>query len=390
MKRGVIVAIDERFLTLLTNEGEFYLSHKFEAIYEIGQEIEFEPVKKNPRVKYVKKPKYVKMIMLAAVFVLSFLGMSFWPNQSEQMISAYMTIDINPSIELAVNEQFEVVQLKGYNADGKKIVEEISGWENKQFDIIFSDILAIIKSQGYMKKGKELTFATVIMSDQYFEESLRKHTDFVTKKVNEEEVSLNLIEGSKTERQLAQEKGLTLGAYKESNESTEYDNAPKSDIDESEEQKMSEVTKEESDEQEDKKEMEKHTSIEEKEIKQASDDKEATNASKVANESKIINHEEEEIEEKVYRKRYTDEEHKGPPSKKNKDMDDLNLKEKHQNKHDKKDYHKKDDDKKNDNDKDNNRGRDDDEWHDRHHPGKRNDEVRDENNERKKYNDESP
>lgn len=95
-----------------------------------------------------------------------------------------------------------------------------------------------------MQKGKELTFATVVMSDQYLEEErLRKHTDFVTRELNEEDVSLHLIKGSKTERELAQEKGLTLGAYMELNEKTEYDNTAKSNVNESEEEKRLKVIK---------------------------------------------------------------------------------------------------------------------------------------------------
>ncbi|ASV66158.1 anti-sigma factor domain-containing protein [Cytobacillus sp. FSL W7-1323] len=388
MKRGVIVAIDERFLTLLTNEGEFYFSYKYEAIYEIGQEIEFEPVMKNHKVESVKKPKYVKMIMIAAVFILSFLGLSLWPNHSEQTIYAYMTIDINPSIELAVNEQFEVIQLKGYNADGKKIIQEISDWKNKQFDTIFSDILLICKSQGYMQKGKELTFATVVMSDQYFkEERLRKHTDFVTRELNEEDVSLHLIEGSKTERELAQEKGLTLGAYMELNEKTEYDNTAKSDVNESEEEKKTASDKEES--KEDNKESEikkeKETSIEVKEEKgtvPTSDDNEAIDPNIETNES-IPNN---EVEEKKFRyKKHIDDEHNDSSAVTNKEIENKKFKGKHKNKND-----DDDDDEKEQNDTDNSDVHDDDEWHNRHNQDKHNNEKRDKHNERKKYNKESP
>lgn len=392
MKRGVIVAIDERFLTLLTNEGEFYFSYKYEAIYEIGQEIEFEPVMKNPKVGSVKKPKYVKMIMLAAVFILSFLGLSLWPNHSEQTIYAYMTIDINPSIELAVNEQFEVIQLKGYNADGKKIIQEIAGWKNKQFDTIFSDILSICKSQGYMQKGKELTFATVVMSDQYLEEErLRKHTDFVTRELNEEDVSLHLIKGSKTERELAQEKGLTLGAYMELNEKTEYDNTAKSNVNESEEEKKTESDKEESKEDnkesEIKKEKENETSIEVKEEKgtvPTSDDNEAIDPNIEANESIP----KKEVEEKKFRyKKHADDEHNDSSSVTNKEVKNYNFKGEHKHKNKNKN---KNDAAKEQNDTDNSDVHDDNGWRDRHDQDKHNNEKRDKNNERKKYNKESP
>ena len=42
-----------------------------------------------------------------------------------------MSIDINPSIELGINKNYEVIQLIPYNDDGKKIINQLEDWKHK-------------------------------------------------------------------------------------------------------------------------------------------------------------------------------------------------------------------------------------------------------------------
>ncbi|MBK5445664.1 anti-sigma factor domain-containing protein [Peribacillus sp. TH24] len=45
MKKGVILSINKRFVTLLTPEGEFLKTKRQERTYEVGEEITFSPFK---------------------------------------------------------------------------------------------------------------------------------------------------------------------------------------------------------------------------------------------------------------------------------------------------------------------------------------------------------
>lgn len=56
-------------------------------------------------------------------------------NQNEK-VYAYMSIDINPSLELGVNENLKVVELTPYNKEGRAIIEEIHGWKKRIFPLL--------------------------------------------------------------------------------------------------------------------------------------------------------------------------------------------------------------------------------------------------------------
>lgn len=47
MKKGVILSVNKRFVTLLTPEGEFLKTKRQEREYEVGEEITFSPIKQK-------------------------------------------------------------------------------------------------------------------------------------------------------------------------------------------------------------------------------------------------------------------------------------------------------------------------------------------------------
>lgn len=44
-----------------------------------------------------------------------------------------MTIDINPSVEMALNSDYEVIELTPLNDEGQKVVNDIDDWEKTDF-----------------------------------------------------------------------------------------------------------------------------------------------------------------------------------------------------------------------------------------------------------------
>lgn len=111
--------VNRQFLTVLTPEGEFLRAQNQNHAYKIGQEINFIPYilekRKNPFDLLLKR----KMAFSAAVAILLF-SIFFFPYYQSNQVYAYMSIDINPSLELAVNQDFEVLDIIPYNNDGKK------------------------------------------------------------------------------------------------------------------------------------------------------------------------------------------------------------------------------------------------------------------------------
>lgn len=228
MKKGIIMEINERFLTVLTPEGEFLRAHKQQSNYQIGQQIDFTPVeivKKQPF--YMDVRSKVGIIVAAALLFLTFF---IFPFNGNQKVFAYISIDINPSIELGVNDEFQVIELIPYNQDGKKIVKEIDDWKNQDVQVVTNAIMDQIKDQGYFKENHDVVISTVLEEEQ--EKALDTQWDQKLNEIKEviqdRDLNLTLVEGSPKDRQIASEKGMTTGSiYKEKQLNKATDNALK-------------------------------------------------------------------------------------------------------------------------------------------------------------------
>lgn len=223
--------INERFLTLLTPEGEFLRARKQDRAYVIGQEIHFFPIEQ----KSGKKSSFLSIFnifrgnaIFAAAFALMLAAVSLLSFYQSNEVYAYMSIDVNPSIELGVNEKYQVIELVPYNKDGELIVQKIQDWKKKNIQAVTDKILYQLKKQGYFGENKEIVIATVytenkIESDKRLQIELTK----IKEAAQKEQLAVTLFEATKEDREAAIEKGLTTGVYKENELKTESKKPPK-------------------------------------------------------------------------------------------------------------------------------------------------------------------
>ncbi|WP_394136803.1 anti-sigma factor domain-containing protein [Cytobacillus oceanisediminis] len=219
MKTGIIMEINERFLTLLTPEGEFLRARKQDRAYVLGQEIDFFPIEQ----KSGKKSSSLSIMnvfrgkaVFAAAFALMLAVISFLPFYQSNEVYAYMSIDVNPSIELGVNEKYQVIELVPYNEDGERIVQKIQDWKKEDIQSVTDKILYQLKEQGYLGDNKEIVIAAVYTEEKIeADDRLRAELTEIKEAAQKKQLEVTLFEASEEERKSAIEKGLTTGLYKE-------------------------------------------------------------------------------------------------------------------------------------------------------------------------------
>jgi hypothetical protein len=219
VKTGIIMEINERFLTLLTPEGEFLRARKQDRAYVIGQEIDFFPIEQ----KSEKKSSSLSIFnvfrgkaIFAAAFALMLAVISFLPFYQSNEVYAYMSIDVNPSIELGVNEKYQVIELVPYNEDGEGIVQKIQDWKKEDIQSVTDKILYQLKEQGYLGENKEIVIAAVYTEEKIeADDGLQAELTEIKEAAQKEQLEVTLFEASEEERKSAIEKGLTTGLYKE-------------------------------------------------------------------------------------------------------------------------------------------------------------------------------
>ncbi|MEH7096244.1 anti-sigma factor domain-containing protein [Neobacillus vireti] len=219
MKKGIIMEIDDAFLTLLTPEGEFLRTKKQEQLYTIGEEIHFFPITANQTresISLLRKMFKARSVwaVMAALFIL--LG-SFLPLHQNNKAYAYMSIDANSSIELGVNKKMQVVKIAGFNKEGKEVISKLSNWKKKDVSEITQSILEEMKQAGQLENNQEVIISTVRAKeqDEQFEKELQKNIDEIKASAVKKELELTVFNATQEDRYKAHNLGITTGKYQE-------------------------------------------------------------------------------------------------------------------------------------------------------------------------------
>ncbi|WP_232329015.1 hypothetical protein [Metabacillus litoralis] len=205
--------------------------------YEIGEEITFFPLMDEreeaaTRTSKIKQRSLIDLfnsrkVRVGALSVLAIMifMISFLPSFNNDKVYAYMSIDINPSFEVGIDNQLNVISLVPLNEEAEKLIDKLPDWEKKPFDKIVDAIVAESKVEGYVYPGKEILITTVINEeDKAIQTKLEAGIDDISTSYEDEEMVVNTIESDNETREKAQNQGISTGKYIELKEKA---NAPK-------------------------------------------------------------------------------------------------------------------------------------------------------------------
>ncbi|GHH98415.1 anti-sigma factor domain-containing protein [Neobacillus kokaensis] len=221
MKKGIVMQIDETFLTLLTPDGEFLRAKRLDMPYMIGEEICFYPVtitKTNNLHKRLNHLFRLKPIWVVSLALLVIIG-SLFPVLQKDKAYAYMSIDVNPSIELGVNDKMQVIELTGFNEAGKKIISQLSDWKKQDAAELTKTLLLTMKKEGFLENNQHVIFSTVRTDkvEKVAEEKLQKHLNEIKATINSQALELTVLNCTEEELKKAHELGVTAGKYEANN-----------------------------------------------------------------------------------------------------------------------------------------------------------------------------
>ncbi|MDR4434345.1 anti-sigma-I factor RsgI family protein [Bacillus tequilensis] len=221
MRRGIIVEKNRKFVTLLTPDGQFLKAKNDRRSYEIGEEIMLPSESRMGRrasfFDFLKlRPFKMGVFTMTAIMLFIFIVLPVFSNNKAY---AYMTIDINPSFEMALNSDYEVIELTPLNDEGKKVVNDIDDWEKTDFKKVIDDIITDCNEHGYVEKSKEILISTVYENteDNTYKKAVKKQLNDVTEKYKTT-YRMESLESDMQTREKAKKEGVSTGSYIKSNE----------------------------------------------------------------------------------------------------------------------------------------------------------------------------
>ncbi|HHW37803.1 MAG TPA: anti-sigma factor domain-containing protein [Bacillales bacterium] len=210
MNQGIVMEIKSKKAIVLTKEGAFetVILKKGQHV-EIGSEIDI-PVSKS---YFNSNTKWISTIVAAAaVLVLLFTQYPFLQNRN-LAVAAYVGVDINPSIEVGVNEKLNVVEVIPINDDGKIIVDQITDdYRNKPLSEFIDDTIELAKADGYLTKNKEVLLTTTTINKDT-QVKIEEKVNVIKKEIEQRGVVVTSLKGDENTRKEAKDLGVSTGKY---------------------------------------------------------------------------------------------------------------------------------------------------------------------------------
>ncbi|WIY63527.1 anti-sigma factor domain-containing protein [Bacillus arachidis] len=214
MNKGIVMDIKKRSVVVLTPDGEFITFKRKSHSYMIGEEISFN--EQEQRVPRFSIPSFLKPVsLLVACFLCVFL---FFYYQPEEKAFAYVSIDINPSLEASVTKDLRVIDLRACNDDGKRILKEMKRWKNKPLQDVVRTIVKQSQEDGYLTNDKQVML-TAVTKDKLLEPQLEKAMQELKKEYETKHVTVVYQSSTMQVRENAKKAGVSTGVYiKQENE----------------------------------------------------------------------------------------------------------------------------------------------------------------------------
>lgn len=210
MKKGVILEIKSKHLVMLTPEGEFIKGKKTENTYDIGEEIYFETDER----KLARRSKYTLLSCASALVAIFIIGLMLLNPFEKDSAYAYVTMDMNPSIEFVLDKNFHVIRTNAYNEIGEKVLTSTKFDKDQSFANVAKTIMDTCITMGYIKQKQNIVIASIINKEEQSKDDLLdqkiQEVQTAAKKI---EAKIEVVKGSIKERKTAREKGISPGKF---------------------------------------------------------------------------------------------------------------------------------------------------------------------------------
>lgn len=166
---------------VMMNDGSFHKAKRLKRA-EIGMEVHFQPLHES---KSVMKQTFLlhrtKIAAVSIALLLTLFPAYFWHEDNKAF--AFVNVDINPSVELKVNDDMKVLSMNPLNKEAEEMVASMKAWEKKPVSEIALDMITFSKDKGYMNSEQEVLIGVSYINknsldfSEEIEAFLKKETD---------------------------------------------------------------------------------------------------------------------------------------------------------------------------------------------------------------------
>ncbi|WP_070119486.1 anti-sigma factor domain-containing protein [Bacillus marinisedimentorum] len=216
VKRGIIMEINRKKAVVMTRNGAFeQIRLKKGQDVQLGEEI---LIPEEPQKRVF--PSFAPSITVAAAvaaFIIAFAGIFSF---NTEPVAAYVSIDVNPSMEVGVNQDMKVLEYTSLNDDGKALQKEIDKLKGLPLAEFVESVVALIKEKGYFNSNQDVLLASTSMLEdkndkEKMQQALARELVAVQNRLltQNEEIAVKVVYADEETREHAKQNGISTGKY---------------------------------------------------------------------------------------------------------------------------------------------------------------------------------
>ncbi|WP_077324946.1 anti-sigma factor domain-containing protein [Virgibacillus siamensis] len=166
MKKGIVMEKHRRYMIVMQSDGVFQKAPPMDKV-AVGSEVTFEPLRARKRSYFYANNRNFSLKPVAMLCVLLLLLVPVYFMMGVNKTYAYVSIDINPSIELEINDELQVRSMNAVNDDGKEIIKQLADYKGKKLEEVITLIMQKSENNGLIKNGKNMLIGVSYALDKH-------------------------------------------------------------------------------------------------------------------------------------------------------------------------------------------------------------------------------
>lgn len=121
MRRGIVMEIKGTTGIVMTNDGQFLKVPRLPKTCDVGDEVDVPSSVNRGRIypyRFIITSACTAAMLLIVFFATNLFG-------TNGVAAAYVTMDINPSVEIGVDAKQRVMHVEGLDQDGKQLLANL-------------------------------------------------------------------------------------------------------------------------------------------------------------------------------------------------------------------------------------------------------------------------
>ncbi|MCL6459122.1 MAG: anti-sigma factor domain-containing protein [Gorillibacterium sp.] len=182
MNKGIVMKKTAKTLVIMTPNGEYREIAKGKRTSQIGEQITFKNSEALDRDKLTLISIGTSLVVAILISVIIFGGFNKMPNWfADHKVVAFVTLDINPSIEFGIDKLEKVRQIEGLNDEGTELIQGLE-YKDKTLDEVMGELLVLAETPYLSAENVDIVFtATTIkesrLLDTHLANDLKKEVE---------------------------------------------------------------------------------------------------------------------------------------------------------------------------------------------------------------------